>query len=131
PSQVDETNELGEEYGFVCADCDHELRYCGYRIETERELIDYLTISPEERRKKEKQYEELFAEDEEVIPPDLTFKYLRKSAASAASRTSSANPNEVKYLMGHSNGIENHYVYRASDLVKNVCQHIYQEYFSS
>jgi len=64
-----------------------------------------------------------------IIPAELTFKFFRKSAASSAERAAGANPSEVKYLLGHSAGIMNHYTHRAADLVGNVCRKIEQDYF--
>ena len=68
-SQIDEENELVALSGFVCRDCGHRLSYRGCNIETERELLDYLSIDKEIREENEKLYEQCLAElahDEEI-----------------------------------------------------------------
>lgn len=69
--------------------------------------------------------------DKVIVPTELTFKFWRKAASSSADRCTTANPNEVNYLRGHSNGIADHYTYRAADLVKNVCAKIEQDFFGN
>ena len=66
---IDQDNALGAEFGYVCADCGHLVYHCGRRIETEKELIDYLTAPPDKLAEEERLFEayekEVAAEQEE------------------------------------------------------------------
>lgn len=55
---IDEDNDLGGVCGFICMDCKDELSFCGCRIQTEEELISYLTLDPADREEQEKEYQE-------------------------------------------------------------------------
>ena len=55
---VDTDNELGAVGGYVCGDCKHPLSFCGCRIETEAELISYLSLDPANKEEQEQQYQE-------------------------------------------------------------------------
>ena len=55
---VDTDNALGAVGGYACGDCKHPLNFCGCRIETEAELVSYLSLDPANREEQEKQYQE-------------------------------------------------------------------------
>ena len=57
-SIVDEDDYLPAECGYVCQECGHPLRHWGRWIETEDELMRYLTADPEILAEEERQYEE-------------------------------------------------------------------------
>lgn len=54
--EIDENNTLGVEYGFVCKNCGHSVEHCGIQIQTEPELIAYLSMNLAIREKEEKEY---------------------------------------------------------------------------
>ena len=66
--KIDETNELGAEYGYVCKECSHPLYFRGMRIENEDDLKFYLSMTPEEIKAAEEEY---FEEQEELMPDEL------------------------------------------------------------
>jgi len=45
--------------GFVCGSCGSLVEHCGIRMETEKQLIDYLTMDPDLREKEQAEYDEL------------------------------------------------------------------------
>lgn len=75
-SEIDEDDYLAAFNGFCCLDCEHLVMHCGVRIETERDLLDYLTMDPEVRSKEQKEYEEIIAayaaeQDQQENTPDI------------------------------------------------------------
>ena len=56
-SEIDENDYLCAEDGFICMNCEAFVEHCGWRIETENQLIDYLTMDPQVREQEEKEYE--------------------------------------------------------------------------
>ncbi len=46
-SVVDEDDYLCGDEGFICLNCETPLEHLGYRRETEKQLIDYLTMAPQ------------------------------------------------------------------------------------
>lgn len=70
---VDKDNELGAVDGFVCMDCKDTLCLRGSQVETEGELIFYLSLTPEERYDLGTAYLDNFddqAEEGEIIFPE-------------------------------------------------------------
>ena len=58
PTVIDEDSELGGFSTFICAGCKTPL-YCGHwAIETERELLDYLKMTPEARERMQQRYQD-------------------------------------------------------------------------
>jgi len=68
PAAINQDDYLAAEFGFICADCGYFIYHCGRRIETEKELIDYLSSPPEKLAEEQKFYEtcekEIAEEDE-------------------------------------------------------------------
>jgi len=60
-SEIDEDDYLCAEDGFICLNCKALVEHCGWRVETEKQLIDYLTMDREVREKEEKEYGELMS----------------------------------------------------------------------
>ena len=60
-SEIDEDGYLCAEDGFICLNCKALVEHCGWRVETEKQLIDYLTMDREVREKEEKEYGELMS----------------------------------------------------------------------
>lgn len=56
PSEIDEDDYLCAEDGFICLNCKALVEHCGWRVETEKQLIDYLTMDPDVREKEEAEY---------------------------------------------------------------------------
>jgi hypothetical protein len=77
-AKVNEEKDLGGVSGFVCRDCGYELYFCGCRIETEKGLIDYLSIDPAKREEDEEKYQECLdnqAEEEEKRQDEVVESY--------------------------------------------------------
>ena len=70
-SKFDEEDYLAVLNGFCCAECGLLIEHCGFRIETEQELFDYLSMNPKIREQEQKEYEEnliaQIAQDEQII----------------------------------------------------------------
>ena len=58
-SKIDEDDYLWTGNGVCCVNCGHFIEFCGCRIETEQDLLDYLTIDPADREQQEKEHEEI------------------------------------------------------------------------
>ena len=56
--QINEEDEAVGLSGYICGTCGHPLYHCGFRIETEKELIDLLTMDPDKRQEQEKLYQD-------------------------------------------------------------------------
>ena len=59
PSTIDEDDYLATQNGYICKTCGSYVDHCGCRMQTEKELITYLSMDPEEREQQKKDYEEL------------------------------------------------------------------------
>lgn len=57
-SKFDEDDYLCADNHFICMDCGASVEHCGWRFETEKQLIDYLTMDPDVRNKEETEYSE-------------------------------------------------------------------------
>ncbi len=57
-AEIDEDDELRGVGGYICQDCGQELYFCGCQIQTEDELISYLSLDPDKRQEQEKFYQE-------------------------------------------------------------------------
>ena len=64
-STIDENNELGACFGYICSRCGEPLFHYGNRIETEAELLDYLKLSQEERKKDAELHDRILDEEAE------------------------------------------------------------------
>jgi hypothetical protein len=65
-SMIDEDDYLAIQNGFACRSCGSLIEHCGVRMETEKQLIDYLTMEPFGRQRQQQEYEELMiAESDE------------------------------------------------------------------
>ena len=60
-SEIDENDYLCADNCFICLNCKAFVSHCGYKMEIERELIDYLNMDVNIRKKEEKEYEEYIA----------------------------------------------------------------------
>ena len=58
PSQIDEDDYMPVENTFICMSCEQHVEYCGHRLETEKDLLDYLELDPEIRNKQQQEYQE-------------------------------------------------------------------------
>jgi hypothetical protein len=52
----DEEDSLAALNGFVCKSCGDKLEHCGYRIETEKELMQYLEMNPAIKQQQQQEY---------------------------------------------------------------------------
>ena len=57
-SKFDPDDYLCTENTFLCANCESYVEHCSFRMETEKELLDYLNMDPEIRKKEQAEYEE-------------------------------------------------------------------------
>jgi len=57
-SKFDEDDYLISQNGFICMDCESDVEHCGYIIQLEKELLDYLTMDPVLRDKEQAEYDE-------------------------------------------------------------------------
>lgn len=51
--QVDQSKELGAESCYICGNCGTQISLRGFRVETEKELISYLSMTNEQRKEEE------------------------------------------------------------------------------
>ena len=58
-SIIDEDDYLATLNGFACKSCGSLVEHCGVRMESERQLVDYLTMDPSDRQQQQQEYEEL------------------------------------------------------------------------
>lgn len=58
---LDEDDCLAALNGFACGSCGTLIEHCGIRLETEGQLIDYLTMEPFDRLHQQQDYQELIA----------------------------------------------------------------------
>ena len=58
-SIIDEDDYLATLNGFACRPCGSLVKHCGFRMETEKQLIDYLTMDPSDRQQQQQEYDEL------------------------------------------------------------------------
>ncbi len=56
PSIINEDHSLGVNYGFCCADCGTMIYHRSDPLQTEGELIWYLSLSEDERQRQENEY---------------------------------------------------------------------------
>lgn len=56
PSIINEDHSLGVNYGFCCADCGTMIYHRNDPLETEGELMWYLSLSEDERQRQENEY---------------------------------------------------------------------------
>ncbi len=61
-SIFDEDDYLTILNGFACTSCGSLIEHCGIRIQTEKELIDYLSMDPDVRQQQQSEYEELLSD---------------------------------------------------------------------
>ncbi len=57
-SIFDEDDYLTILNGFACTSCGSLIEHCGIRIQTEKELLDYLSMNPDVRQQQQSEYEE-------------------------------------------------------------------------
>ena len=60
-SEFDEDDYICADDYFMCLNCGKAVEHCGWEMKTEKELIDYLNIDPNIRKKEEKEHEEYIA----------------------------------------------------------------------
>jgi hypothetical protein len=65
-SIIDEDNYVGAEFGYVCGSCGSRLSHGFNWLETEEELIQYLTTAPEVLAEQQRQFDEYLAEECEM-----------------------------------------------------------------
>lgn len=65
-SVYDEDDYICEDNYFICMNCKQPIEHHGYKMETEQDLINYLTIDPKILEEEEKEYER-FGETEIYI----------------------------------------------------------------
>ncbi len=58
-SIFDDDDYLATLNGFACKSCGRLVEHCGFRMESERQLIDYLTMDPQVRQQQQSEYDEL------------------------------------------------------------------------
>lgn len=58
PSNCDEDDYICADNCFICQNCKAFVSHCGWKMETEKELIDYLNMDPKVREKEEKEHGE-------------------------------------------------------------------------
>ena len=58
---INDDDYLAVSNGFFCRDCGYMLEHSGCRMETEKDLLDYLTMDPEVRNKEQAEYEDQLA----------------------------------------------------------------------
>jgi len=58
-STFDEDDYLATLNGFACRSCGTIIEHCGCRLETEKQLRNYLAIEPYDRLHQQQEYEEL------------------------------------------------------------------------
>ena len=56
---INEDDYLATLNGFACKTCGSLIEHCGVRLETEKQLIDYLTMEPFDRQHQQQEHEEL------------------------------------------------------------------------
>jgi len=61
-SQYDEDDYLCADDCFICLNCKSFVEYCGFRIETEKQLLDYLAMAPQIREKEEMEHKALMSD---------------------------------------------------------------------
>lgn len=61
-SIFDEDDYLTILNGFACTSCGSLIEHCSFRIQTEKELIDYLSMDPDVRQQQQSEYEELLSD---------------------------------------------------------------------
>ena len=59
PSEIDEDDYLAPLSGFACKSCGRLIEHSGVRLETEKQLIDYLAMEPFSRQRQQQQHQEL------------------------------------------------------------------------
>ncbi len=57
-SIFDEAYYLCVDEGFICLNCESLVDHCGCLMETEKELIDYLTMDPQVREQQQQEHDE-------------------------------------------------------------------------
>jgi len=58
-SIINEDDSLATLNGFACQSCGLLVEHCGVRLETEKQLIDYLKMEPFDRLHQQQDYKEL------------------------------------------------------------------------
>ncbi len=64
-SIFDEEDYLTILNGFACTSCGSLIEHCGFRNQTEKELIGYLSMDPDVRQQQQSEYEELMSAQSE------------------------------------------------------------------
>ena len=59
PSIYDEDDYIGVLHGFGCADCNTLIEHCGVPLQTEKDLIIYLSMDPADREQQQEDYDKL------------------------------------------------------------------------
>ncbi|MFC1678035.1 hypothetical protein ACFL3G_13375 [Planctomycetota bacterium] len=57
-SRFFEDDYLYTDNGFICLGCELDVEHCGLRMETEKELLDYLSMDPGIREQQQQEYNE-------------------------------------------------------------------------
>ena len=57
-SRIDEDDYICCDNCFICLNCEGFVEHRGFRMETEKDLLDYLTMDPAIRKQEQKEYEE-------------------------------------------------------------------------
>ena len=79
PSEIDEDDYLAPLSGFACKSCGRLIEHCGIRLETEKQLIDYLTMEPFDRQHQQQEYAEIL--DAQMYAQELMEKQQAYMAA--------------------------------------------------
>ena len=56
-STFDEDDYLNYSH-YICLECGEIIRYCGFRLETEKSLLNYLQLDPKVREQQQTEFEE-------------------------------------------------------------------------
>lgn len=78
-SIIDEDDYLATLNGFSCSACKTLIEHCGVRVETERQLIGYLSMEPFDRQHQQQEYEELL--DAQIYAQEQKEKELANMSA--------------------------------------------------
>jgi len=64
---IDMDDFLPAEFGFCCGDCGQLIVFCGQNLETEQDLINYLSLSVDHRNQLQSEYDEMELENYESL----------------------------------------------------------------
>ncbi len=80
PAEINEEIELCALSKYACKNCGQNLSFCGENIETEKDLIDFLSLDAEEKRKQEEMYKNAMMEELEKGDGEIFETYLAEEA---------------------------------------------------